>query len=529
MKRSTDLSIIDLPFECLYIIFSYVTGNDILSLRKVCTIFAEVAMYIKNYTSTIFYPTPTNVVYNIYNIVLGKPMILHNINRNHKIKCVERVNDICIYNGAGSLTVDNIGYNSGPVDIDNLSIKFSRLTNIRETLLNVKKLTMYNNATVNAIEYLPNMISLKLTSEYIKIKRIQRMESLTKLNVDENVLLIRELSSLKKLVCNEKCAVDFSTLPKLEYLNITNIRESYPLPYISFPYLKVLKLRNHRDIDINYIASITTLEELDLFATNITDVSRLTHVKKLNISYTNVTDISMLTEVEELDISYTDIINLPANNKIRILKADGYKGIHLNNIEKVVRLNITNSMIESIPDNKIEWIRADRSIYLVDISNLHHATFIDVHNTKVSQLPSPNVIKEIIIWGSRITSLNGLENAEIVDSSYNKITELPNFTNIKKLYINGCNKIDHIPYYSHITHLYINSTLIREVNHLTTLTHLIANVSDVRRIDKLTNLLELEGYSTLIKVPSSLTKLVYVRGIDTIQTDRMNLYEKLSM
>ena len=525
MYSSIDLSITDLPFDCLYIIFSYLTGNDIISLRKVCSIFAEVALSVRNRKTTIYYPKPTNVVYGIYNIVIRKAMNISNLNRNHKIRCLHETN-VSLYNGAGTVCVDNgDAYNSRVVDIDKLYIYNCLLRNIKKNLVNVKKLNIHNNYSIRAIEDLPNMTSLSIYWTKRNIKYIQNMSSLTKLDIGYNIDSVRNLPSLKKLVCDESIGIDFSTLPKLEYLDINN-PSSDTLPYNLFTCLKVLKLSRHLNIDINHIASITTLEELDISYTNVTDVSRLTNIKILNISGTKVKDISMLTELEELDISSTSVRRLPVNNKIRELKANYYKYTHLDDIENVIKLDIFSSCVLSISNNnKIKHIQAYGCRYL-DISNLHHAIFMNISRTNISCLPSPNVIKEIIMYDTKIKSLVGLEKAKVIDASLNNITELPNFTNIKNLNIDGCNKITSIPYYPTLKYLSIRCTRIKHVNHLTSLTHLIAVNSSIESVDDLINLVELKVDNTDIKPPSNLTKLQRVSGIKLPRTYRMKMFNE---
>lgn len=57
--------------------------------------------------------------------------------------------------------------------------------------------------------------------------------------------------------------------------------------------LKELSLRRNSTIDVDTLAQLTNLEDLDLFATNVNDVSPLmclTNLKRLNLAYSSVPD-----------------------------------------------------------------------------------------------------------------------------------------------------------------------------------------------------------------------------------------------
>lgn len=505
------MNLIDLPFDCLYIVYSYLSGNDIISLRKVCTYLAEIAFYYKGEQSKIFYGCEPNFMYGFYNNVLLESMKIPNISRRHEVTCMFDVNDICAYNGARALNIKGRATNLGVVDIDVIHSKHSRFTNFNKSFQNVKELYMYDNRTVDVIEGLHNMTALTVSSCYINLKRVSNMKSLTYLNLigtkcDE----IMDLPSLKVLMIDN---VNFGNLDSLEYLQAIRLN-STP----TFKNLKTLNMRDCLRLNIDYISSIKTLVELDISGTNVTDVSGLTHIRKLNISYTRVNDISMLTEVEELNMSYTNVTSLPPNNKIIVLEANRFIGRHLDNINNVTSLSLSNSMIETITmENIIDYVNVSYCDNFSDMTPFHHATYVNAFHTKVSVIPNSNVIREINLSNTPVESLEGLENAEVVIALCTKVKKLPDFTRIKTLYIDDCE----IPYYNSLKKLV--ATNVPKLNHLTNLTDL--NVSNYKSSDicDLVNLVKLCVYncnkldvSTLTKLEELTTRNTKIENINTL-------------
>lgn len=489
-----------LPIEILVHIFEYLDGQDIINLRKTCTLFADVVKLVRCPKAVVNYTSDEDIVYGFVNCVLLNPVT--KILKWSNVTCLFDVDDICKFNGVNSISITGRAYNSGTINIPNIKVKYGNFT-VKE-LGDVKTLSVYLCKKIVSIEDIDSLEELDL--------RLAEVNS------------VRNLPNVKKIdcLCDD---IDFDTLPNIESIY------TYRIPHkFKFSKLKYLSL-NAKNKDIPYIASIETLEELDISYSNVRRVNELVNIKRLNIKHTKVTNIDGLINLEELDISNTDVSHLPENNKIKRLVAKCFKGdATLCNIPHLTYLDISESKhVNFITDDNIikTLIATNSRIYNID--NLNLLEYVDISYTPVILIYPHNNIKYMNISGSLVIDVPTLRNLEYLIANDTPISTLPDKCNIKELSIN-CSKVVDIPHYIELKNLSIRGTDVTNVNHLTNLTQLDCVDTKINNVSNLTKLKSLYCKGSNILDISNLTQLQYtdINGITSVyKLQKMEAMSKL--
>ena len=408
MTYITDLSDYDLVY-----IFSFLSATDIITIRKVCKLFADLVYYVRHPVH-INYNNYEDIVYGFTRCSLHNPMRLDKLSHCREVRCLFDVDDVCKLNGINSLIVKGKASNNTIVDIPNIEADHFYFNDLNTNFKRLETLTLKSNSNITKIKDLPNLRELKINRLYCdKIINIKRLPSLENLSILGSKLVdkVSDLPNLRSLECYQNQNVDFSTITKLETLcYVSNTLNDINLSIYKFTHLKSLSIKFIRDLDIKTISEIKTLETLKVSHCYLSDVSLLVNIKSLDISHNGITDISMLTNLEVLNMSFTLIRYLPKNNKIHTLKAEDYKFDTITDIDNVEKLYIRSSRIKKLPDNnKIKILDAGWS-ELCDITNLKEVRHLLINNTKVTEFPYDNNIEELDI---SFTDIKRLPNNKV--------------------------------------------------------------------------------------------------------------------
>lgn len=181
-----------------------------------------------------------------------------------------------------------------------------------------------------------NLVSLKLAWGHVSdLSPLTRFPKLTTLALPSNrvsderlaaLTALPELSSLD-LSCNPiRCMGSLPELPTLKQLDLSAAPKTllyYPptpdqYPLLSaipkLPALEILSLAHHPLRDVSPLTALPSLRELNLYGTEITDLSSLAalQLRRLDIGFTYVRDLSPLLTWPQLKILVMTELTLPS-------------------------------------------------------------------------------------------------------------------------------------------------------------------------------------------------------------------------
>lgn len=471
-----------LPFDCLIYIFDYLSMQDIISLRKTCTTFAEVVKYIRCRDDVVVYNKYEDAMYNgemIYGFMNCRlPNIIEGIKFTsyHNVKCDFNLHDISIFGDVRNLMTRGVSFSSKPTKIRHITLRKLNINDIGDNIITIQS----DNCKNSTISGLSNLVRLEL-NKCENLQVVRDMQSLKTLRLEKSdIKELHNLPSLTNLTLQTNNAIDISHITTLKRLNISDSKCLLP----TIERLDLLDCSNNfdvRDVKIKYIDKLKCLNCRHI------NISYLSYVRSLDISATNITDISMFGYVETLKIVSTNIESIPVPNKIIKLIAHNSKLKSIGYAKYLEDVDISDTEVTSIPENNIrEFVAIGCPI--TNIDTLTKAEFINMNHSKLESLPANNSIINIQIRHTNVTNIDYLIRAEKVDIGYTKVNKLPNFTHITKLNIDGT-KINSIPNLPKLKNLHIENTIsITDVTHLTNLVKLHASHSAIRSLKGLTKL-----------------------------------------
>lgn len=481
-----------LPFDCLIYIFDYLSMQDIISLRKTFTTFAEVVKYVRCNKQTVVYDKYEDVMYNGEMIYGFSNCILTNMidgiifDSYHNVTCEFNIPDMTMFNGVGSLTVRGGSFLDKPLDVKSLHIDVLHIT---KSNVNIEKLETLVVHGVSHCEDMKDLHNLKHLELRCSTKEISNMSSLKTLVANCNNL--NSLPSLTDLTVIGHKAMDVSHITTLKRLDISDSRCVVPI-IERLDYLNCDGRKDIESINIRYIDTLLANKCKSI------DISYVKYIRVLDISNTSVTDISMLQDLEIVNISNTEVTSLPIPNKIVRLVAKDSKLTTLDYVNYLEYADISNTRVEVIPENKIvTFIASGSSIHNID--TLIEAETVDINFTRVNSLPNFNNIISFTAAHTDIKNIDCLIRAKHVNICHTQVDNLPKFERIESLNI-GSTQASTIHNSFTLKTLNIRNTpKVSNILHLTSLVNLYARNSSIFSIITLKNLEKVDISETFVR------------------------------
>ena len=323
-----------------------------------------------------------------------------------------------------------------------------------EMLNSITSLTLENSdiSNLSGLENFVNLTELNLSNNNISsITALNELNSLTKLDLSDNKSIGNNSASLQtktdlmtlNLANTGLSSITFiSNLNKITNLDISNNNISNLQPLQSLKVIKILNVSNNKNlVTIDYIKSHTTLTELNISGTGITNlgdtynhigIQNLRNLKVLNIRGLNVQDLSPVVDryynesdgeyyaylegITTLDISYTlglsfsELEVLKNITDLYMLGDNIYSVYGISHLSKLTYINLEENQIQDISDF-IEISYDDNGIQYV--------------SKKLNA-------KEIILKNNQISNINVLKyigDIDYIDLSENKIFDISSLEN----------------------------------------------------------------------------------------------------
>ena len=246
------------------------------------------------------------------------------------------------------------------------------------------------------------------------------------------------------------------------------------------PLAKLTKLRHFEainwnkseetPIDLNALEALTELEELNFYATRLTNtaaLSKLTKLKKLSLYMSAVDDISFLSnllELEELDLygfAHTFKDYTPLEKLVKLKKLNTYMNTQATNENMAIFSNLTQleefsssnndhithidflSKASELTELNLKWCRKLKNIdALKNCSKLKEVDLTDALINSIAVLENKIHLKELNIEGTKVTDLSPLNSCKqlqdlnIAETAITDISALENCPNLKSLNLN---------------------------------------------------------------------------------------------
>ncbi len=354
----------------------------------------------------------------------------------------------------------NLDSLSALTNIEELILNYNGVTDISflTSMPNLKKLSLVSERKINdlgVLENLTNLETIKLTGLYLT--DIPKLPAIKELDLSSNSISdftqLNQYPSLEVVnldfnqIASIPDASDLSNLTSLKNLNLDNNRLTGIRSMEAFPNLEVLSIFRNEITSISNISNMLNLKELKVGSSYINDYETLTNLPsltKLEIYYSNLKEIPSnilsFTTLEELNIyssKISDISNI----------------IALTNLKK---LELTTSEIEDISVigslTNLEYLDISDNI-IKDITPLYHLPnlkFLDVGYNRVSDLNdlflqdgALNKVEDLILENNIISDMTEIDNLVSKDSLANlnwlslrgnqisKIDGIENVTNVE--------------------------------------------------------------------------------------------------
>jgi Leucine-rich repeat (LRR) protein len=190
---------------------------------------------------------------------------------------------------------------------------------------------------------------------------------------------------------------DFDKIKQLEVIDMMGQTQEFTTlePLSDLKNLKKLWLGGLQIDSLNYISTLTGLEELNVGQSNIRDISPLSslkNLKKLELFETNIDDISALaglTKLEFLDCSKTKIKDLSPISELENLKV----------------LYLNNTPLKSLKG-------------LGNLTNIEELSFIQAKVDDLTPLEEMKGLRELVILDTNVSSLDPISGIESLSLIY---------------------------------------------------------------------------------------------------------------
>lgn len=416
------MNIIDLPYECLYIIFDYLRANDIISLRKVCTVFRNVVKYIKCEDDVIRVSNLHDIYYNeelIYGFVnynmrgVVFPKGILEPNNSVHAHCT---GDITRYNGIKILNLygANERYDLSVLrDIKHLTLGDCTIENVVLGENNgIKSLSFLRSRQVKTITNGDQLNHLDISGT--SVSDVSSFKNLTRLDADdtEHLKVIRDLDKLVILNANDSDLLFIVNLPNVEFISCNG---SNVINIIEAPKLRKL---NARSAILRDVYGLNNLESLNIYHSNSRNISGLTTLHKLkylNMNGTNATKtFEGLGHVEEILCS-GNINDINKLTDTKYLSLRNYEGKTISNLPNLVTLNMEEcSTSEIISLRRLKCLKM-KKCEVTGLYDLPKLITLEVEGYKgecITKLPNLRALKVLgdnLIYVTKVPKLISVE------------------------------------------------------------------------------------------------------------------------
>jgi internalin A len=397
-----------------------------------------------------------------------------------------------------------------------------------------------------------------------------------RLGIPSDPLTLANLASVDWLDAHNYGITNLSGLEAAANLNwlwldenpgIAEFNAATALPRLEYLYIRACSVSN-----LDFLATLPPLRELDLGANPLTDIFQLsaqTQVHWLSLdrcgNITNFAILNDLTALEHLFLGGTDISNIAfAGHQPNLLELDLWGDAvtdltPLADATNLVRLELNgNQSTNAWPlagCTNLEWLSlgGNHFVELGFVTNLHRLWFLAVNDTSVQDLtplsgmtnltwldvgwnPLTNFsplatlteLTELHAWNLGLSNnlgfLASLTNLQVFNAGMNALTTLPPFPSLTRLrYLNlewnPLANLDFVSGLTNLTELVINWTGANNLSPLAGLTNLhnlalagnsITDVSPLATLRFLTSVTLWDNHLQDISAFSGLTNLTYV-------------------
>lgn len=298
---------------------------------------------------------------------------------------------------------------------------------------------------------------------------------------------IRELLGLtdETLYSNQLWPVLSFTVPEdaKNYVDLTRM-----------PYLESLTIHNQTIDSLQFLSSLTRLQELDLSGCRISPddlsyIAALPSLKRLNLSNCSLSTIAGLENAHSLtnlNLAGNTIRNLePLSGIVNLQEIDLQHNAltsltALSTLSNLEQLNVSfNSLTSIVPLAtcvRLAWLDVSNNQLpnLGAVDNLAALSFLNANNndlTEVTVLANCRNLTDLAIANNSLTdisALSALTKLEVLDFSYNEIEDLPAWTDDCMLRVidgsyNKLASIDGLGKMQNLTHVYMDYNEITSV------------------------------------------------------------------
>lgn len=460
---------------------------------------------------------------------------------------------------ASNTTVDSIAVLSELPELYDLNLAYTAVSDVSplQTLnklhfLNVEGTTV---SDLSPLASLPNLNAINCSNTPVaQLSPLKDMKYLKRIYCD-NSMVTKEVAyefmkfNNKVLVINETKTLElwWEDLPsywKILLVGNKNVGFQPTKEELhSIIQIRSLKIgKNSFVLDLNPIARLTNLEELDLSGSSITDLSQLSglyNLKKLNISNTNISNIDVLRnnkELSELNISNTKVNSLKSlveSPHISYIMAENssIKQSEVHNLkrnQKQVKViyqtkelelwwsylsaswrdifnahvkcnsNPTAEQLQDIVD--LEEIVISPEFVVYDIEPLKNLAFLkklESRNNQIhdlSPLSGKEFLETLVLKANPVDDLSPLSNVtslkvlDVENTAVDDLSPVSNMMNLVELNVGGTSvsNLKPLANLALLEELFVFNTNVKNINHiknLPSLKHLAAYKTRIRNKD----------------------------------------------
>lgn len=463
--------ITDLPYELIVLIITFLSGNDVITLSKTCSILRELvsitrlngkSLYVRNKSQFMF---NDRLIYGFDKYIFSKNIIDipdYTFNKNNIIHVVsEEIDYADGFNGCGSLTVRHVprleDFLSSVKDISKVCIKdyYSTIDSMKLPSC-IEKLKIRGNYEMVEF-YSKTLISFSVTNLGLCSVTNYELPSLTKLKSTSGFIRrVRYLDNLEKLIVTSNgCELSVKKLPKLKYLDISNtnnveFKNTCQLETLIADFtdshidvsdmFKLTHLSCYSSSNITGYYMLNSLTYLNVSNCNISTLEGLGHIRKIIASYNNITHVPYLSNTEKLNVSNNDITTFESQDNLIGLNVSYNPNLEtLPTLPSLRKLDVSDTKIYYLK-NLPELVSLVAHKSHVNVSDLTTLKSLDVSKGRVDNLRRLRNLKKLNVSNTGIRFIKGLDKVEKLYAIQCRFLSYVDLKSLKVAYVYKCKR-----------------------------------------------------------------------------------------